>query len=382
MEDAQPIQDSSSQEVFVFKKPLVDTEEYLKSTTSLKEEQPIVPSQPPEQGVPPNKLTEFLTSFQCKSPMFPNDFGTVVRISSNETIRDAFKKMLSYQIMAIPVVNSENGKPVYILSMMNIIEFLMKHYSLGDFKANLLNSIKNMFASNKTETFLNTKLSEIEANGNFVIDPVYTVTEDAFLLEAVDLMLKYSAHRVVVLNQHDDLINVITQSRLIQFISNFVDSIPTCKKSLFELKLHNRPLICVLENQTAYEAFKIMQERQLTGIAVINSSGTLLGNISISDLKLIGYQSTYWNLLSKTVTEYLQAIRENPDSRIRSHAFAMLEDSSSKYPLVLKCRPHHTLGFVIRMLVYYKVHRIYVVDDYGVPTGIITLTDVLRELVK
>jgi len=306
----------------------------------------------------------------------------VVRIGSNETISEAFKKMMTFQILAIPVVQPVTSKPLYLIRLMTIVASLLHHYPAGTFPATVINSIKNIFGTNKTEEFMNTKLSDVEDEANFRLDPVFIVKENATLLEAVRVIVTNLAHRVVVVNDQGDLVNVITQSRLIQFISNIVDSIPKCKKSLTELKMDNKSLVCVLENQTAYEAFRIMKERNMTGLAVINSNGALLGNISISDLKLISYRPSYWSFLSKTVVEYLQAIRSNPDTKIRSHVFALLEDSSSKYPLVLKCRPHHSLGFVIRMLAYYRVHRLYVVDDLGIPSGVITLTDILKELLQ
>ena len=39
----------------------------------------------------PHSFVELLTSFRCRSPMFPNDFGVVLRLTDEATIADAFK---------------------------------------------------------------------------------------------------------------------------------------------------------------------------------------------------------------------------------------------------------------------------------------------------
>jgi len=195
-------------------------------------------------------------------------------------------------------------------------------------------------------------------------------------------MVDKKTHRLLVMSNKGELKNVISQSRLVQMISNIVDYIPHLRLSLGELNLCSKSVVCVLESESTYEAFRIMKERHLAGIAVINSQGTLVANISLSDIKLLGFDANYWHLLSQPVTSYLRAIRAKPETKIRARMFTMLDDHTSPYPLVVKCKPYHSLAFIIKMLAYYKVHRIYVTDDMGSPLSVISLTDILQQLQK
>jgi len=301
-----------------------------------------------------------------------------VTITNDEIIGTALQKMLSHQIMSLPVLDSQTKKTLHILSLAQLVEFLLDHYSPNDFSIGFITKLKNYLGMNKSQEFMNTPIRQLEPK----MEIAHETGENDTLELVLNKMVETKAHRVLVMNDDGDLVNIISQSRLIQLISHIVDSIPQCLQSLRELNLGFKSVVCVLDTEPSYEAFRIMKERKLSGIAVINSLGILVGNISLSDLKLIGFDANYWGLMSQSVASYLAAIRAKPKTKIRSHVFAVLEDHNSKYPLVIKCRPYHTFGFIIRMFAYYRVHRIYVVDDRGTPLGIITLTDVLQELNK
>lgn len=61
---------------------------------------------------------------------------------------------------------------------------------------------------------------------------------------------------------------------------------------------------------------------------------------------------------------------------------------------VVRCHPWHSLGFVIRHVVFFKIHRIYIVNELMKPIGkfqisnqklitipgVVTLTDILKSL--
>ncbi len=112
----------------------------------------------------------------------------------------------------------------------------------------------------------------------------------------------------------------------------------------------------------------------------MNNMGRLVGNISVNDMKLIGFDGHYWNLLGKPLVEYLKELRARPESKIRSHVFALLQEDDQP-PIVVKCKEKDNLAFVIRIINFYRVHRMYIVDDTMKPVGVISLSDVLRTVV-
>jgi len=324
-------------------------------------------------------LRDFLEAFKCDTVLFPNDYGLIIRITNEQTIGEAFKRMLKHQMMAIPVICPLTGRPLYILSMMHIMQYLLDHLHQEDFRKSLWNKIVALFDS-KEEHFKRTEIRKLEACVDYDLDGAYTIMKKSSLVEALKLMADKKCHRLLVTNSKGDLVNVITQSRLLQFIAPFVDSIPKCYSTLQELGLGFKEVVSVNEHDSAYSAFKKMRMHRVPGIAVVDHNGVLTGSISISDLKLIGFDTMYWNLLGKSVKEYMLAVRSNPDVKIRPSVFALLEDRSK--PFVVKCKAAYSFGFVIRMFSYYKVHRIFMVDDEGLLKGMVTMSDVINEILK
>jgi CBS domain-containing protein len=235
----------------------------------------------------------------------------------------------------------------------------------------------------RTGTFGAT-LEELEQNSRYGMDPAPAIREDQTLGQAVRLMLETRAHRVCVLNEQGDLVNLLSQSRIVELISFLIGSIPKCAKPIQSLDLATPNVMCCNENQTAFDAFCFMREKKVCGLPIVgtvdNTENVLIGNISVSDLKLVGFDSSYWKTLAYPLKEYLLNLHYKPEYYIRSDAFSLLREKG--FPELVRVREWHTFGHVIRTLAYFKIHRIYVTDSTGAPTGIITLTDVLRELTR
>jgi len=144
------------------------------------------------------------------------------------------------------------------------------------------------------------------------------------------------------------------------------------------LQIGKKEVITILNTETAYKSFKLMIEKGVNGLAVVNRDGELVGNISISDIKLIGWNADYWNLLGFSIKDYLQQICNHPESVIRDYNFWTIDHPQH---VALSCKMYDKLSTAIRMMCFFKVHRVYIVSDDKKPIGVIAMHDVLRELV-
>jgi len=54
------------------------------------------------------------------------------------------------------------------------------------------------------------------------LDPANLIGEQSTLAEATKLMVDSECHRLMVMNEDGDLVNVITQSKIIQFICSML----------------------------------------------------------------------------------------------------------------------------------------------------------------
>jgi len=60
----------------------------------------------------------------------------------------------------------------------------------------------------------------------------------------------------------------------------------------------------------------------------------------------------------------------------------MLLNQEGSKPAVVFCRLNDSIAIVVKMLTYYHVHRVFIVDADSKPIGIISIHDVLKALVS
>jgi len=263
-----------------------------------------------------------------------------------------------------------------VLSITHILQSIISHFSEADFKDDIWSRIRFLLFNPKKGSLYSKTLAELEGEIDFTRDPAHTISEDVTLLEAVQIMVRTQCHRVVVMNSSGDIVNIITQSRIVQLLATMADILPSTDKSLEELGISLKGnVMSVRGSETAYVAFKRMFELNVSGLAILDEKGSLIGNMSATDIKLVAYKPEYWSLLGKTVSEYLREMRYHPEAKVRPGVFALLHDEAQG--IVVKCRPINSFGYVIRLLSYYRVHKLYVVDDYQMPVGVVSLYDVL-----
>ncbi len=208
--------------------------------------------------------------------------------------------MVKHDITAIPIIDPQTRKPLYVLSLMHIVDYLLHTFKQEDFSSSVWSRIQNIL-SPKSETFQGTPILSVErTKGYFIrhlsfiteyitlnLDPAPCVLEDCKLADAIRIMLESGAHRILVTDINGNLVNLITQSRIVELISLLVGSIPKCAKPIDGLSgLGTKQVIMMNERQTAYEAFVIMRDMKVSALPIVNGEGVLVGIISLSDIKV------------------------------------------------------------------------------------------------
>jgi CBS domain-containing protein len=309
-----------------------------------------------------HSANSILKAFSVKSPLFPNDAGAVIRVFEENLIPEAFKKMTEHHVMCVPVVKHTDGSLVRMLSITDLINLFLKLFPVEELK-----KFDHHDLIHSQEKINKMKAGEVAAWE----EPVVEVSEESTLLDAVKLMLDKKVHRVVVLNEHKRPTSVITQSRVVKLLSVGADSYPKSKKTLKELNLGLKSVITVPETGVAYDAFKLMLEKKVSAVGVVDENGVLKGSLSVNDIKGLGFSLAFFELLGCTNKTYLDELRLRDLQRTIPDA---------RDPVV--CKSTDSLEKVINTIQYYRIHRIYVVDDAGKPIGVVSLYDLLQELVK
>lgn len=210
--------------------------------------------------------------------------------------------------------------------------------------------------------------------------------------ELLDLLSETSAHRVAITNEQIDVIGLITQSRIIRFFFNnkdkFQDRVNRTVEQAFG-KIE-KPVLTVHLNEFVINALKKMKENRVSGLAIVDDKGKLVGNISAGDLKVKVFFFSYVllfvyfkNSTKNMDTSTLEGLREDLHSQIRSFKgivsdSRMLSNLSHFDPITVS-RTSSLLEIMEKVLKY-RIHRVYVTDSEGKPIQIISLGDLIKVL--
>jgi CBS domain-containing protein len=108
-----------------------------------------------------------------------------------------------------------------------------------------------------------------------------TVKPTTTLLEARDILFKHKIRRLVVLNEKEKPVGIITEKDIARSIYNLgTKSIKSVKVGDFMSK----NLITVTKNNTVHDCAKLMRRHRISSIIVLNKDGTLAGLVTKTDL--------------------------------------------------------------------------------------------------
>lgn len=191
---------------------------------------------------------------------------------------------------------------------------------------------------------------------------MYTVFEAMAKLQGL--------RRVAVVDAKRSLLNLITQSQLVSFLDQNVDLLGAKGRKTLDACPHfKKAVITIKESDKAIDGFRLMNRHNLNGIGIVDETGRLKGNLSTRDLKVISGEARLFWRLNQTVKNFVLHLRQEfqtTHGRPQRLVYAHMSD---------------TLIGVIKKLEFHKVHRLYIVDERRQPIGLVSLRDLLAEIV-
>jgi len=225
------------------------------------------------ERVTPKNAKEFLQQIKVFN-LFPENRTKIIFVEKDDPLSTAFKLLIDNKILSVPVYNPKRDQFMGFLDMLDIVTHAFA--SVKGLKGYNLDELL------KNPSFINSKCGDVASISGR--NPFYTVDENAPLLVAMELMAKNKVHRVPIVDSSGSLSTIITQSHVVKILSDNIDIFPFSMKKLKELGLGTKNVYSVSENEPAIEAFKIIQSQKISAVAVVDANGTLIGNISASDL--------------------------------------------------------------------------------------------------
>jgi len=283
----------------------------------------------------------------------------IVQAQYHEEVSTLLQRLSEANVLAAVVFEPNPRLGVLgFVDVLDLVFFVIEttHQSSKNITEETIQNIKwegQCFDIEKTGTLMNISRA----------DPLNKISSEASLWEAVSL-LAMEVHRLAVVTPgtSEHLVsNIIAQSDIVQFLATrgvWIGS--KIESPIGEIFGKHVGVATVLEDMNVVTALKYMRDFKVSGVGIVDRFGRLVANFSASDL--LGLNATNFILLSLTVKGYLQ----------RMHGFP-------KPPVY--CTAMDTVETLLLKMVVHHVHRVYIVDMYMVPTGVVTMTDIMQFLV-
>jgi CBS domain-containing protein len=227
---------------------------------------------------------------------------------------------------------------------------------------------------------------------------LHTLFSNEHIYQIIRMLAKPNIHRVLLANpnnaKHYD--GMVTQSQLLQWIySNRDKANEFMNMKVQDLWPESAGIHWIHEEASLLEAFQLIREKQVSGLAILNKEGKLVGNISASDLKHAGMQSYFEHNLHQLIKDLKTKLYDflRMDQPIQESgycpslgAFRRIKTSDLPKFTPITISPLDNLEKLMNLLINTKnafdqghIHRLYVVDSSNKPTHEISLSDVIAQ---
>eukprot|EP00029_Vermamoeba_vermiformis_P008460 TRINITY_DN3967_c0_g1_i2.p1 TRINITY_DN3967_c0_g1~~TRINITY_DN3967_c0_g1_i2.p1 ORF type:complete len:273 (-),score=68.38 TRINITY_DN3967_c0_g1_i2:74-892(-) len=264
--------------------------------------------------------------------------------------------MVQHKIHSVAVFDPTSKKYRAFVDILDILYHAMNTFHLAELERSFsMISVHDHFSKHTCGELAN--ISERSA--------YLQVNDDVSLWDILEFFVVADAvQRVAVVTEKEDIVGVCSRLRLVHFFSPHIQKFSIARKSIQDINLGIKKVITVKANSAVSEAFKLIRDHSLNSVGVVNEdNGQLIGNISASDLKVVGLTGELFGRMLLSCRQYLTLIPTNP---------------SFTYPICVN--PSTTVEELIKKFDISRVHRIYVVDNQQLPVGIVSVYDLLKAL--
>jgi len=274
----------------------------------------------------------------------------VIYLDQTYPISEALKILFANGVLAAPVLNNENRLCTGIVDVLDLLG-----YVIG------ISFDAPTWASEIGIRFATPIYRAIDFSGR---DPLISVPDTTRLSDVLRNYFSKGLHRVLVQNPNSNITGILSHVDVMKFLQTQMEDIYSNEfANLGRRRVADFPfpskVISIQNNALLLSAFQLIAANRVSAIAVVDNTGTLVGNVSATDFQNIS--ALNFLSLRTPLQQYLTA------APVTVGADALLLDT-------------------IRLLMDNKVHRVYIVNDANNPIGVVSTTDVMnivsRELLE
>jgi len=289
-------------------------------------------------------------------------------IDSKDSLPKAFQLLSSKNIYSAPVYNSSTNEYLGFLDLLDIVAFLVHIF---DKQRGHMPQSSEEGSADLYEMLEQVEKFDLEhatrVIGLATKNPICPIHTGASVKKALEVFVKSGAHRVPIV-EGKQIKSVLTQSALLTWIDSILPHLSSNlrKKTVRELGIGLKEVISVRLDAKVIDAFRLMAEHKIHGVAVVDEKGQIFSNLSAKDVKALQPDALFTKMYRPTL-ELIQFVR-SINLKAVFPSFCVDLDT--------------TFEEVIRKLAVLKVHRLYIEDENRRPLGVISLGDILKFLVE
>jgi len=289
----------------------------------------------------------------------------------DDTVEKVLTILKEHKISSLPVVERKGDTPVGTIDILDLVTFAVTKFAIVSTLAQESYDAMQQFNKQQIGALMN-------ISGR---DQWHQVSYKKPLSDLLSMLSNPHIHRVAVVNEMSDIVGFVSQSKIIQFFHKQQDKLePSLKKLLQDTIEHwlpkdRHPVVTINMKHFMIDAFKLIWENEVSGVGVVDDNGKLVANISASDLKKLHISpiGPLIHDLYQPIKEFLH-IRGSVEDRVK------LANFPNPAPLVVQ--PNDTMTKVLDDIVKNKVHRVFLVDDQGRASGVISLCDIIARFLE
>jgi CBS domain-containing protein len=271
---------------------------------------------------------------------------------------DVFTKLIDNNILCVPVYEGKEFQG--FIDILDIVAALCPQIHTDSNTPTLQEQWETWHTLSKLSSLPCS--SAINASGR---NPKLEMLAETPLQQVIDMFSIEDVHRVGIMDSEGHIMAILTQFQVLRFLLQHglvTEMGNLAVMPLEQLRLGYRDVYTVHENTRSLEAFNLIIEKKISGVGIVNDEGNLVGNISASDLKDIGYNYMLFGKLFISVSEFMKQ-----------------KLAGNQLPSPLVVYPKTTMKEVLDMFVANRVHRLYVCEEgTSKILGVVTPLDIIE----
>eukprot|EP01111_Echinosteliopsis_oligospora_P018937 TRINITY_DN8935_c0_g1_i1.p1 TRINITY_DN8935_c0_g1~~TRINITY_DN8935_c0_g1_i1.p1 ORF type:complete len:360 (-),score=35.19 TRINITY_DN8935_c0_g1_i1:9-1088(-) len=335
---------------------------------------------------------EYVTKCTAKDFLIP--IKNVIKVSTTDTIRTVLGTLFSYHIQAVPVYDLDKDTYRAFIDTYDIVAYILQLNSAIDRQNNNIQQRKKHevpvmpkdhdvahrehkhdsssgYTGNRV---LNNEIAELDIPVHKAMnyseeDYLFMLPATTKLREIIYVMGPGRKHRVWLYDTNtSQAVGMITQSKMFHILVEDLVHFPHIANRTLEetgLAAHEN-VICVDINTTILNAFQLMIENQVRGLAVTNEKGVLVNSFTSSDVKSLALFDEFFDNLHLPIKSFLEKGKKYFMRRMD----------------IITASPSDSIYQTIQKLQHHRIHRIFLTSQDGKPVRVLSLSDLLIALWK